>query len=44
MQGMGPGLEEVSWGTSEGMCWLSVAVGVAVVGASVARMWLLMDA
>ena len=39
-RGMGPGLGEVSWGTRWKMCWLAVAVGEAVVGVLVARMWL----
>ena len=43
-RGMGPGLGVVSWGTSYEMCWLAVAVGEAVVGASVARLWLVVDA
>lgn len=41
-KGLGP--EEVSWGASWGVRWLTVAVKGAVVGASVARMWLVADA
>ena len=38
----GLGLEEVSWATSWGVGWLSLAVEGAVVGVSVAQMQLAM--